>query len=182
MGMDREADVRGVGAHFDCKRRFRDEVACRRPNDAAPDDPLMFLVEQDFGDALIAAKRQRSPTRRPGKDTLAIFDAAGLGFDFGQADPGHLRIGVGNRRNNFRVEYAVPTGSHFGRDLRLMHRLMGEHRLANYVADGKNMRNIRAHLLVDRDKAALIDGDACGVCANHLAVGTAADGDEQTIE
>jgi hypothetical protein len=59
---------------------------------------------------------------------------------------------------------------------------MGEHRLTYYISDGKNMRHIRAHLLIDSDKAALIDGDAHGVCANHFSAGTATDGNEQTIK
>ena len=132
--------------------------------------------------ALVATQRQRSSARRPGKDALAVFDATGLGFDFGHADPRHLRIGIGNRRNDLRVENAVLAGRHFGCDLRLMHRLMGEHRLADHVSDGKDMRNIGAHLLVDRDEAALVDSDARGLRADHLAAGTAADGDQQTIE
>jgi hypothetical protein len=55
--MDRQADIGGVGAHFYRERRFGDEVPRRRPHDAAPDDPRVFFVEQDFGDALIAAER-----------------------------------------------------------------------------------------------------------------------------
>ena len=35
MRMDRQADVGGVGAHFDRKRRFGDQVARGRPDDAA---------------------------------------------------------------------------------------------------------------------------------------------------
>ena len=74
------------------------------------------------------------------------------------------------------------TGSHFGRDLGLMHRLIGEHRLANHVADGKNMRDVCPHLLVDSNEAALIDGDTGGVSANHFTAGTAADRNQKTIK
>ena len=89
--MDGEADVGGIGAHFDRERGLGDQIACRGPNDAATDDPLVFLVEQDLGDAFIPAKRQRASARRPRKNTLAVLDAFGLGFDLGEANPGHFR-------------------------------------------------------------------------------------------
>jgi hypothetical protein len=54
MWMDRKANIGGVGAHFDRKRCFRYQVSRRRSDDAAPDDTLMLLIEQDFGDALIS--------------------------------------------------------------------------------------------------------------------------------
>lgn len=110
------------------------------------------------------------------------IDTAGLGFDFGHTGPRQLRIGVGNGRNDFGVENAFRAGRHFGRNLGLMHGLMSEDRLANQVSDGRNMRNIGAHLLVNRDKAALVDGDARLLSADHLAAGMAADHDKQTIE
>ena len=55
MGMNRQADIGGVRAHFDCQRRFRDEVSRRRSDDAAPNNSLVFFIEQDLGNALIAA-------------------------------------------------------------------------------------------------------------------------------
>ena len=91
MRVDRETDVGGIGAHFDRERGLGDQIACRRPNDAAADNPLVFLVEQDLGDAFIPAKRQRASARRPRKNTLAVLDAFGLGFDLGEANPGHFR-------------------------------------------------------------------------------------------
>ena len=39
----------------------------------------------------------------------------------------------------------------FRRDFAFMHRLMGEHRLADDVADREDMRDIGAHLLVDAE-------------------------------
>ena len=40
-----------------------------------------------------------------------------------------------------------------------MHGLVGKHGLSHHVADRKNMRNVGAHLLVDRDETPLVDGD-----------------------
>ena len=45
----------------------------------------------------------------------------------------------------------------FRRDLALVRRLVREHRLADDVADGEDMADVGAHLLVDGDEAALVD-------------------------
>ena len=49
-------------------------------------------------------------------------------------------------------------GGDFGGDVGFMHRLVGQHRVADDVADGEDVRHIGAHLGIDRDEAAV--GDA----------------------
>jgi hypothetical protein len=76
--MDREAYVRRIGAHFDCKRGFGDEVSRRWSDDAAPDDTLMFLVEQDF---LVPSSRPRNsdlPLAAHGKTPLPYLTPLAL--------------------------------------------------------------------------------------------------------
>jgi hypothetical protein len=53
-----------------------------------------------------------------------------------------------------------------------MHRLVRQHRLADDVADGEDVRHVGAHLHVHRDEAALADGDAGLVGAIFLPLGT----------
>ena len=69
----------------------------------------------------------------------------------------------------------------FRRDVRLVHRLVREHRLADDVADREDVRHVGAHLLVDVDEAAIGDGDAGLVGADLLAVRAAADGDQHEV-
>ncbi len=69
-------------------------------------------------------------------------------------------------------------GRDLGRHLALMAGLVGEHRLADDVADGKDVRDIGAHLPVHRDEAALIDGDAGLVGIDPAPVRRAADRDQ----
>ena len=76
---------------------------------------------------------------------------------FGEAHPGHFRIGVGHRGNHARIEGALVPGDDFGGHLGLVRGLVGQHRLADDVADGEDMRHVGAHLLVHRDEAALAD-------------------------
>ena len=49
---------------------------------------------------------------------------------------------------------------HFGGHLRLVRGLVRQHRRSGDIADGKDMRHVGAHLLVDGDDAALVDRDA----------------------
>ena len=70
----------------------------------------------------------------------------------------------------------------FRRDLALVRRLMRQHRLADDVADGEDMRHVGAHLPVDRDVAALVDGDARRGGADARAIGASSDGDQDRVE
>ena len=57
-----------------------------------------------------------------------------------------------------------------------MHRLVRQHRLADDVADGEDVRHVGAHLRVDGDEAAVGDGHAGLVGGDLLAVRRAAGG------
>ena len=48
MRVDRLADIDGVGAHFDRERDFADQIAGVRADDAAADDPVRCVVEQEL--------------------------------------------------------------------------------------------------------------------------------------
>ena len=92
----------------------------------------------------------------------------------GLAGPGHLGVGVGHRRDLARIEERRLAVRRLGRDMRLVHRLVRQHRLADDVADGEDVRHVGAHLLVDLDEAAIGDRDAGLVGADLLAVRAAA--------
>ena len=72
-------------------------------------------------------------------------------------------------------------GDHLGGGAALVPRLVGEHRLADDVADRVDVRDVGAPLLVDGDHAALVDLDAAGLEVEQVAVGAAADGDEDEV-
>ena len=167
MGMDGEADVLGVAAHLDRQRRLGDQVAGVGADDAAADQPAARLVPQRLGQALVAPERQRAPARRPGEHRLAEGEPLGLGLRLGDADPGDFRIGIGDRRDRLGVEGGLVAARDLRRDLALVRRLVGEHRLADDVADREDMGNVGAHLPVDGDEAALVDRDPRGLGADR---------------
>ena len=97
VGVDGEADVGGVGAHLDGQRGLGDEVAGVGADDPGADDPVVGLVEEDLGQALVAAQGQRAAGGGPGEHALAVLDPGGLGLVLGDPDPGDLGVGVGDR-------------------------------------------------------------------------------------
>ena len=131
------------------KRRLGDEVAGVRSDNAAADQALGLIVPQGLGQALVATERERAAARRPRKDGLAVFDPFRLGFRLRQARPGDFRIGVSNRGDGLGVKRGFVSARDFRRDLGLVRGLMRQHRLADDVADGEDVRHIGAHLAVD---------------------------------
>ena len=127
------------------------------PTIPAPSSRWVLALEQQLGHALVAAQAQRPARRAPREDRLLVLDPVGLGPRLGQAHPGHLGIGVGHRRDRLGVELDVEPGDDLGRHLGLVHGLVGQHRLADDVADGVDPGHVGAHLGVDRDEAALVD-------------------------
>ncbi len=141
-------------------------------DDAAADTTVRRLVEQQLGEALVAAIGDGAARRGPREHRFTVLDALGLALLLGLACPGDLRIGVGHRRNLARVEIGVVTSGGLRRHMRLMHRLVGQHGLADDVADGEDVRDIGAHLVVHRDEppvghrhAGLLGGDLPAVRA-----------------
>jgi len=58
--MDRAADVHRIRPHLDRQCDLADEIAGVRADDAAADDALRLLVEQQLGEALVAAVGDRA--------------------------------------------------------------------------------------------------------------------------
>ena len=187
--VDGFADVYGVGAHFDRQRDFADQIAGVAPDDAAAQDAAVAsgfgaVVEQQLGEALLAAVGQGAPGSAPREQALAHRDALRLGLLFGQAHPSQLGVGVGHAGDHAGIESrARQIGAaqqfarhHLGRHVRLVHRLVRQHRLADHVADGEDVGHVAAHLRIDFDEAAPVHGHAGALGGDLFAVGCAAHG------
>ena len=130
-------------------------------------------VEQQLRESLVAPDRERAPARGPGEHRLFEGHAARPGVRLGEPDPGDLRIRVGDRRNDARVEVALESGGGFRGDLAFVRRLVSEHRLPDDVADREDVRHVRPHLPVDRDETSLVHLDARRLGADAPAVRSA---------
>ena len=111
-----------------------------------------------------------NPSERPSVSERALAAHGNVPFSYAtprafasssvRPDPRDFGIRVRDRGNDARVEEALLPRRDFGRDLAFVARLVREHRLADDVADREDVRHVRAHLLVDRDEAALVHLDA----------------------
>src|SRR5690606_4709116 len=128
--------------------------------DAATDDAMRFGVEHELGEAVFGAVGDGATGSRPRE--LRGFDLAPrlLGLILADADPGHFGVGIGDAGDYLDVEVRLLAGGRFGGDMTFMHRLVGEHGLADDIADGENVRHVGAHLRIDVDEAAVGDHHA----------------------
>src|SRR5512133_4406917 len=113
-----------IRAHLNGKGNFRNEVTSRRTNNAATDHSFSGLIEDQLGESFTAAEGQRTTTGGPWESAFSICDTRSLGLVLGNPDPRHFRIGVGNRRNDPRIEVALLAASHLGGNLAFMGRLV----------------------------------------------------------
>ena len=60
MRVDGERDVFDGGVHFDGERDFGDHVARVRADQRAADDAVGVFVDDEFGEAVVAAVCQRA--------------------------------------------------------------------------------------------------------------------------
>src|SRR5262249_40218994 len=74
MRMDPLTDVHRTAAHLDREADLADEIARMRADDAAADDAPGGFVEEELGEALVAAVGDGAPARRPGEHRLAEPD------------------------------------------------------------------------------------------------------------
>ena len=171
MRMDGMADVGRLAAHLDGQRDFRDQVAGVHTDDAAADHAIGGLVEQQFGEAFAAADADRARRSHPREFADADAQALGLGLGFGDPDPGDFRIGISHRRDHPRDPPFLFAGRDFGGEFAFVGGLMRQHRLADDVADGEDVRHVGAHLPVDGDEPAFVDLDAGLVGVEFAAIG-----------
>jgi len=84
----------------------------------------------------------------------AIGAAAVLHLRLGQSDGSDLRPGVNDVRNRLVVHVRRLAGDHLGGDHALFFGFVRQHRSGDAVADGVDVRQVRAHLIVDENFAA----------------------------
>ena len=172
--MDRLTDVRGIASHLHGKAHFADQFTRLGANNAAAENPMVRFVEQKLGEPLITSIGDGPAGSSPRKHGFAIFEALRPALFFGQASPSNLWVRIGHGRNLPRDEYAVLTGCGFSCNVRLVHRFVRQHRLADDVADREDMRHVGAHLLINGDEAAVAYDNASPLGFDCPPVGGAA--------
>ena len=99
--MDGFADVDHICTHLNRQGNLADHVTGVGANNAAAQDfavavRFRAVIKQQFGEAFVAAVGNRAAGCRPREQAFFDLDALGFGFVFGQANPGHFGVGVGD--------------------------------------------------------------------------------------
>ena len=89
---------------------------------------------------------------------LNAIDNLGFRLGFGEPDPCDFGVGEDHGRNALRLEDALLAGDDLRSDDALASSLVSEHRLADQIADGEDVRVGGTQLIVYFDKALFIDG------------------------
>src|SRR6185437_14867024 len=139
---------------------------------AGVDDHLHEAVGVGVGDG--------APERREGE--LPDLDGTPALARLLRGDAGGRDLGVAedDRRDAADVHLRLVTGDHLGHHLRLVRRLVGQHRLPRDVADGVDAGDVGAELAIDGDEAAL-DLDADLLEAEPFGVRAAPDRDQHLV-
>src|SRR5207249_3356363 len=98
-----------------------------------------------------------------------------------EADAGDLRVGVDRPRHGARIDGRLVAARILRCNLALPERGVRELPVAGAVADGVDVRDSRAAMLVGHDPGTLVEVDAGGLEPEALDERCAADGDEHEI-
>ena len=181
MRVHREADVARIRAHLDRERDLCDQVSGAGADDAAAYDPVGCRIEQQLRHPFVAAHRERAAARGPRKDSLLEADALRPRLRLGESDPGNLGVRVRHGGDGPRIEETLLPRGDFGRDLALVGRLVGQHRLADDVADRGDVGYVGAHLPVHADETAPVHRDASSLGVDARAVRRPTDRNEDPV-
>jgi len=139
-------------------------------------------VFDQLGAASALTGRQGATAGTPGEGGGANAQSLCLGLFLSQTGPGDFRVGVGDRWDRHRSEaYGFASGD-FGGHMALVAGFVRQHRLADQIADGEDVIEVGAQLFIDGDKAALVDVQSGFVGLQQIAIGAAADGDQDGVE
>ena len=130
------------------------------PTMPAPEQPPCLGLDEQLRQAVVAALGQRRGPRPPTGRTPSRRRGPAPALRLGQPGPGDLRVRIGDVRDRPRVPCDVVAGDDLGRHLGLVRGLVGEHRLADHVADREDVAARSCASGDRRDEAALVDRDA----------------------
>src|SRR4029077_2960579 len=87
MRVDGLADVDRIASHLHGEADLADQVARMGADDAAAEQAVIGLIEQQFGESLVAPVGDRATRCGPRKHGLAVLDALRLALLLGHARP-----------------------------------------------------------------------------------------------
>src|SRR5580658_203369 len=180
--MDGHADIGRQRAHFYGQHAFGDQFARARAHNPDAQHAFGLRIDQQLGETFGAVDGDGTARRGPWKLGYGDLAALFFGLRFGEAGPCDFGIGEDDRGNRVRFEGNFVAGDGFDGGAAFVHRLVGQHRFAGYVADGVDHGIGGLALLVDFDESLLVDFDFRLIEAGDLGVRTASYRHQHAIE
>ena len=152
------------------------------PDDVHAEHVVVLLIGDELHEADRLLHALRAAVGGEAERADLVRPAGRFDLFLGLADPGDLGRRVDDGRDRLVVHLGDVARDQLGDHDAFFHALVREHRAADDVADGPDVRHRRAALLVDLDEAALVE--------RHLHVGReqpgrhgpAADGDDERVD
>ena len=180
--MNRALQILGTRRVFHREHGFTDQLAGHRPNDVDTQDLVAVARSDNFCETRARFHRARPSARCKRKAADLIGHAACLDLLLALPDPGNLRCGVDDGRDHVIVDLGVAPADQVRDHQALFLALVREHRAAHHIAHRPDMRHGRAAVLIDDDKATLVDFDARTLREQPLRIGTTSDCNDHLVE
>ena len=139
-------------------------------NNTAANNAVGLGIKQELSKSFIAAIGNRTAAGRPRKEAFLIGNTLCLALLFGKPCPSHFWIGIGNRWNLLGIKKGFLTRRRLSSNMAFVHCFVSQHGLTDNIPNSKNVRDIRAHLLICCNKAALIYRNTGITCFNLLTI------------
>ena len=140
-----------------------------------------LLISEDFHEAIGVTVGPGAAVGRKRKLTHVVGGASFFELFFGLSHRGHFRPCVDDAGDGIVIDMARLTGDELHASRAFFLCLVGQHRPANHVTNGKNTRDVGLEMMVNFDKAALVHLHPGLGEAQLVSEGLAANGDEHHV-
>lgn len=182
VGVDGAREVLAATAELHDGDDFADQFADAAADHVHAQQFVGLGVRDDFHEAARVAVAEGASVRAERELSGLDAQAPVFGLLLGQAGPGDLGAGVDHPGDHVVVHVPGLPGQHLGKGHAFLLGLVGQHGAADHVADGKDVLEVGAVVLVDLHEAAFIQCEAHRVGPEALRVRDAADGHDQLVE
>ena len=158
------------------------QLGRHRPDDMHAENAVAFRIGKKLHQARRIAQRPRPSVGHEGERACTIGDALGLQLLLGFAHPGDFRRCVNDPGDGIEVHVPMLSGDALRHGHALIFRLVRQHGPAHHVADGPDLGQIGAALVIDDDEAALVEHQADRPAIEPLRIRHAANGDDELVE
>ena len=168
--MDGQCDVFSITTHFDCQADFTQQLAAVSADNRTTDHTVRFFVENQLGHTVCAVGSDSTTRSSPREGGGFVADAFLFRFFLSQTYPCNFWFGIGDGRDNFRIEVMFFTGDNFSGNVTFVNTFVCQHWLTDDIADSKDVRYVGTQLFVNADETSVVNFHASFACVEVFTV------------